>query len=153
MRSIATWSTAVTRTPASTTSRTRRRRLSRGRWGKKMGGETLRRALTSLLLGRPHPNQDACTYCGKAPKTKSSTRHLYSHHVPIVFVMCACGKLPAGTAAILEHMATVHFLAVQPWGRQSRYHHATINSTTTGSCFYSPAWRQLGCDLQIRRDW
>ena len=41
-------------------------------------------------------------------------------------------------------MATVHFLAVQPWGRQSRYHHATINSTTTGSCFSSPAWRQLG---------
>jgi hypothetical protein len=30
MRSMATWSTAVTRTPASTTSRTRRRRLSRG---------------------------------------------------------------------------------------------------------------------------
>ena len=41
-------------------------------------------------------------------------------------------------------MATVHFLAVQPWGRQSGYHHAIINTTTSGSCFSSPAWRQLG---------
>ena len=55
-----------------------------------------------------------------------------------------CGKLPAGTAAILEHMATVHFLAVQPWGRQSGYNHVAINIPTSGSCFSSPAWRQLG---------
>ena len=41
-------------------------------------------------------------------------------------------------------MAAVHFLAVQPWGRQSGYHHVVINTTTSGSCFSSPAWRQLG---------
>ena len=52
-----------------------------------MGGETLLRVLTSLLLARPHTNQYLCTYCGEAPKTKSPTRHLDSHHVPIVFVL------------------------------------------------------------------
>ena len=52
-----------------------------------MGGETLRRALTSLLLGRPHPNLYVCTYCGEALKTKFPTRHMDSHHVPIVFVL------------------------------------------------------------------
>ena len=52
-----------------------------------MGGETLVRVLASLLLDRPHPNLYVCTYCGEAPKTKSPTRHLDSHHVTVVFVM------------------------------------------------------------------
>ena len=52
-----------------------------------MGGETLRRVLTSLLLGRPHPNLYVCTYCGEALKTKFPTRHMDSHHVLVVFVL------------------------------------------------------------------
>ena len=52
-----------------------------------MGGETLMRALASLLLVRPHANLYVCTYCGEALKTKSPTRHMDSHHVPVVFAL------------------------------------------------------------------
>ena len=52
-----------------------------------MSGETLVCVLTSLLLIRPHANLYVCTYCGEAPKTKSPTRHIDSHHVPVVLVL------------------------------------------------------------------
>ena len=56
-----------------------------------MGGETLLRVLTSLLLARPHTNQYLCTYCGEAPKTKSPTRHLETYHVPSSLSSDTCG--------------------------------------------------------------
>ena len=52
-----------------------------------MSGETLVCVLTSLLLFRPHANLYVCTYCGEALKTKSPTRHMDSHHVPVVFAL------------------------------------------------------------------
>ena len=37
-------------------------------------------------------------------------------------------------------------MAVQPGGRQSSYHHVLINTTTAGSCFYSPVVSLLPSD-------
>ena len=45
------------------------------------------RVLASLLLVRPHTNLYVCIYCGEALKTKSPTRHIDSHHVPVVLVL------------------------------------------------------------------